>query len=242
MNVSRSLESAGRAALAALPFLRGEVALAPHLPRLDQGKCDQCKRCVEECPYGAWSLDERGFPALSPTRCRQCGVCMGACPLTAISLANRTIAQAAKAVEVLGDALGFAGKEPVILAFLCQQDALIAARAAAARGLALPPGLVLWPVNCAGALNNALVADALSLGVDGVLVGGCVEEECHFREGSRLAATRARAMEEKLAQMRLEPARVRFVNLGINQAERFADLTAAYAEELKALGPNPFKA
>jgi coenzyme F420-reducing hydrogenase delta subunit len=49
-------------------------------------------------------------------------------------------------------------------------------------------------------------------------------------------------MEEKLTQMRLEPQRVRFVNLGINQAERFADLAAAYADELGALGPNPFKA
>ncbi len=241
MNVARSLESAARAALAALPFMQGEAWLAPHLPQLDQGKCDQCKRCVEECPFGSWSLDERGFPRLDLARCRQCGICMGSCPLTAISLPNRTVNQTAKAVEVLGEGTAFAGKEPVILAFLCRHDALIAARAAAAAGLALPPGVVLWPLNCAGSLNNALVADALSLGVDGVFIGGCAEDQCHFREGSRLAGRRSRDLGDKLAQMRLEPERVRFAHLGIGDAGRFAELVGEYAAALRALGPNPFR-
>ncbi|MBI5521572.1 MAG: hydrogenase iron-sulfur subunit [Desulfarculus sp.] len=241
MNVTRSLESAALAACHALPLMSGQVRLAPHLPRLDKGKCDQCKRCLEECPAGAWSLDERGFPLLAPTRCRQCGVCMGACPLAAISLPGSTIRQMAAAIEVLGDDAAFAGQAPLVLALLCQNDAWLAARQAARAGLALPPGLVMLPLTCAGALNNALVADALSLGVDGVLIGGCPGQQCHYRTGGELASRRARDLGGKLTQMRLEPQRVRFEPLEVGQAEDFARLAAGFAQELKALGPNPFR-
>jgi len=85
------------------------------------------------------------------------------------------------------------------------------------------------------------VADALSLGVDGVLIGGCQDEQCHFRDGSRLARSRSRDLGGKLAQMRLEPQRVRWASIGINQSGRFSELVGEYAAQLKALGPNPFR-
>ncbi len=241
MNVARSQESAALAALHALPLMSGPVQLAPHLPVLDKGKCDQCKRCVEECPAGAWSLDERGYPVLAATRCRQCGVCMGACPLTAISLPGSSIRQYASAIEILGDSGSFAGKAPLILALLCKSDAWLAARQAARAGLALPPGLVMLPLTCAGALNNALVADALSLGVDGVLVGGCPQQQCHYRLGSQLASRRARDLGDKLVQMRLEPERVRFEALEVGKAEDFARAAAQFSAQLQAMGLNPFR-
>ncbi|MCI5194531.1 MAG: CoB--CoM heterodisulfide reductase iron-sulfur subunit A family protein, partial [Candidatus Electrothrix sp. AU1_5] len=43
-------------------------------------RCTQCKRCTEECPFGALDDDEKGTPLPNPTRCRRCGTCMGACP------------------------------------------------------------------------------------------------------------------------------------------------------------------
>jgi heterodisulfide reductase subunit A/quinone-modifying oxidoreductase subunit QmoB len=241
MNVARSLESAALAALHALPLMQGQVTLDPHLPVLDKGKCDQCKRCIEECPAGAWSLDERGFPALAPTRCRQCGVCMGACPLQAISLPGSTIKQYAAAIEILGDSAAFAGKAPLILALLCVNDAWLSARDAARARLPLPPGLVILPLTCAGALNNALVADAMSLGVDGVLVGGCPGQECHFRTGSSLASRRAGDLADKLSQMRLEKERLRFEPIAIGQAQHFAQVVIAFAAQLEKMGPSPFR-
>ena len=49
-------------------------------------RCTQCKRCTEECPFGALDDDRKGQRRCPiPTRCRRCGTCMGACPERVIS-------------------------------------------------------------------------------------------------------------------------------------------------------------
>ena len=54
-------------------------------------RCTQCKRCTEECPFGALDDDEKGTPLPNPTRCRRCGTCMGACPERIINFADYSI-------------------------------------------------------------------------------------------------------------------------------------------------------
>jgi len=51
-------------------------------------RCTQCKRCTEECPFGALQEDLKGTPQPNPNRCRRCGICMGACPERIISFFN----------------------------------------------------------------------------------------------------------------------------------------------------------
>ena len=54
-------------------------------------RCTQCKRCTEECPFGAINEDDKANPLPNPTRCRRCGVCMGACPERIISFKNYSV-------------------------------------------------------------------------------------------------------------------------------------------------------
>lgn len=223
------------------PAAEAKAETAAGLPLLEKSRCDQCKRCLQQCPVEAWSLDQRGLPQLDPTRCRRCGICMGSCPLAAISLPGYAIGAYAAAIEALADSAAWAGPEPLILAFLCRHGAWRAARQAAGQGLALPRGLVMLPLPCLGALNNALVADALSLGVDGVLAVGCAQGQCRQRTGSALAGRRAGDLQGKLRQMRLEPQRLRLEALGDQQAGGLAQIAHDFASQLRALGPNPFR-
>ena len=240
MNASQSIESAGRAALKALNFLEGSISIDPTYPIVDQTKCDQCKRCVEECPYACYSFDEKGFPQPDLTKCRQCGNCMGVCPISAISLNHLTIKQLAAQVEVLENSF-LDHNSPIILAFLCENDAYVAAKSAMDKGLNVPINVIHIKVPCAGAVNNAVVADALSLGVDGVLIAGCQDGQCHYVRGNELVRKRSGDLGDKLGSMRIEPERVRSVCVEIQEAERYVAILEEYVQDLTTMGPNPFK-
>lgn len=240
MNIARSIESGHRAAMDILPLLGKTILIEPRIPVLNLAKCDKCKRCMEECPFSSFSFDADGFPALDAAKCRQCGSCMGACPLAAISLRHFTIQQVAAQIKALKPP--FLGKEePAILAFLCQNDAYVAAKSAEEQQLPVPPNIIFLKVPCAGAVNNALIADALSLGIDGVLIAGCRDGQCHYVRGNELVQTRSVDLGDKLRKMMIEPERVRFAHLEIRDSRRYADLVRSYVDELKRMGPNPFK-
>ena len=240
MNVAQSIASAHLAAMKALNFLEGVVPIAPTYPEVNKTKCDQCKRCVEDCPFSSFLYDEKQFPYPDLTRCRQCGNCMGVCPVSAISLRNHTIRQAAAQIEALNTAFMGSG-EPVVLAFLCENDAYPAALAAADQGLPVPLNVIFMKVRCAGAVNNSLMADALSLGIDGVLIAGCANGHCHYIRGNQLVRKRSSDLSDKLGQMMIEPARVRFESLEIRDSMRYVRLLDDYVKTLKAMGPNPLK-
>lgn len=240
MNVSQSIDSAHRAAMEGLRFLSGTVLVSPMYPVLDKTKCDKCKRCMEECPFAAFQFDREGFPEPDLTKCRQCGNCVGICPLAAVSLRHLTIRKAAAQVQEA--AVSFLPEgEPQVLAFLCQNDAYHAAKAAVEDGLPVPPNVIFIKVPCAGYVNNALVADALAFGVDGVLIGGCQDGQCHYVIGNQLVRKRSDDLSDKLQKMMIERDRVRFANLEIRDSTRYVEITRSFVEDLKAMGPNPFK-
>ena len=248
MNVSQSVESSNLAVAQALPFIEGQFEIKPTHPVVDKTKCDKCKRCVEECPFSVYHYDAEEFPVPDLSSCRQCGNCMGTCPMIAISLNHNTIQQAAAPLQVIKAVLSkqeapLGGKEePVILAFLCENDAYLAAKAAVESKLPIPPNVFFRTVSCAGSVNNALIADAISFGVDGVMVGACHDDQCHYVRGNQLVQTRVSVdLSEKLDSMQIDPKRVRFENLEIRDSAKYLDILNSYIDELKELGPNPFR-
>jgi coenzyme F420-reducing hydrogenase delta subunit len=53
--------------------------------------------------------------------------------------------------------------------------------------------------------------------------------------------TRSEDLADKLKKMVMEPGRVRLESLEIRDSVRYAALIRDYVEELKKMGPNPFK-
>jgi len=240
MNVSQSIESASRGAIKALDFLEGSITIKPTFPVVDKTKCDECKRCVEECPYACYYFDAKGFPEPDLTKCRQCGNCMGVCPVGAISINHLTVKQLAAQIEMLETSF-LDEDSPIVLAFLCENDAYIAATSAIDSGLNFPINVIYLQVPCAGAVNNAMVADALSLGVDGVFIGGCQDGQCHYIKGNVQVRKRSGDLRDKLTSMMIEPERVRSESIEIQDTERLVQVLNEYINDLKELGPNPFK-
>jgi len=212
-------------------------------PNLFMQRCTQCKRCTEECPFGAYNEDEKFNPLLNPTRCRSCAICMGSCPERIISFSDYSvdiIGSMIRAIEVPPED----EEKPRILAFLCENDAYPALDIAGLKGLTYNPFVRVIPVRCLGSVNLVWIADSLSQGIDGVLMIGCKygdDYQCHFIKGSELANYRIEKIQETLQRLVLESERVQMHQLSIDEYEKLPQIFDSFAETIERIGLNPYK-
>lgn len=206
-------------------------------------KCTSCKRCTEECPFGAIDEDDKGTPKPNPNRCRRCGVCMGACPERIISFENYSVdivSSMLKSIEVPEED----EEKPRILVLACENDAYPAFDIAGFNRTAYNSNVRIIPVRCLGSVNIVWIADALSRGIDGIMLIGCKygdDYQCHFVRGSELANRRMENLKEVLQRLVLEPERVQVKELAIAEYDRIPGIMDDFLAKVTELGPNPYK-
>jgi quinone-modifying oxidoreductase subunit QmoB len=206
-------------------------------------RCTQCKRCTEECPFGALDEDVKGTPMPNPTRCRRCGVCMGACPERIVSFKNYNVNMVSamiKAIEIPEDG----DEKPRILVLMCENDAIPALDIAGLNRRTFSSFVRSIPVRCLGSVNVIWINDSLASGFDGVLLVGCKhgdDYQCHFIKGSELAEKRMENVSEKLKQLALEKERVQIREVALTDYDRLPGILDGFVETIRDLGPNPFK-
>ena len=212
-------------------------------PEFFMQRCTQCKRCTEECPFGAINEDEKGNPLPQPTRCRRCGVCMGACPERIISFKNYSVPMIGDMIKAINVPDEY-DEKPRIVVLACENDAYPALDMAGMRRLTYTPWVRVIPMRCLGSMNLVWIADSLSKGIDGVLLLGCQHGEnyqCHFVKGSELAEIRLSKVKETLDRLALESDRVKFETVAITDYHKIPAILDEFAATLDAAGPNPYK-
>jgi len=251
MDIAASMEDAAGAMFKAIQCIeatkRGE-SVHPRsgdksFPDLYMDRCTDCKRCTEECPFGAYDETAKGTPLPNPNRCRRCGICLGSCPERVINFSNfsiNSISAMIKAVEIPDEF----EEKPRILVFVCENDAYPAIDMAGSKRLKYSPFVRIIPVRCLGSINKVWISDALSCGYDGILQIGCKpgdDYQCHFIHGSELTEKRGENIQEALQTMMLEPERIRTEFVEITDYHKIPEIINNYVEVIEEIGPNPFK-
>ncbi|MBF0126673.1 MAG: hydrogenase iron-sulfur subunit [Magnetococcales bacterium] len=251
MGIAATMTDASGAALKAIQAVEAVasgVAVHPRsgdlsFPSYRAEGCTQCKRCTEECPFGAINEDDKGNPLFNPARCRRCSTCMGACPQKIISFANYSvdmISAMLKEIEIPEED----EEKPRILVFACTNDAVPALDMMGRNRSPVSPYVRIIPLRCMGSLSLVWIADAMSKGFDGVLLMGCRHGDnyqCHNVRGSALAEIRLSKVSETLSRLKLESDRVKMVEVNIMDADTLPKVIDDFAKQISNLNPNPYK-
>ena len=129
--------------------------------------------------------------------------------------------------------------EPDIIAFCCDYCARSAAALAGSQRMQYPAGTRIMPTPCTGKIELEHILEAFEKGIDGVLIIGCLEGNCHFVEGNLRARKRTERIRSMLDEIGVGGERLAMVNLSDVMANEFADHMKGTMEKIRSLGPNP---
>jgi F420-non-reducing hydrogenase iron-sulfur subunit len=123
-----------------------------------------------------------------------------------------------------------------IVAFCCRECAYAAADASANARTPLPVTVRLVLMPCTGRVSPLHLLEALAGGADGAMVAGCLEGECHYREGNFNAIDRVLFVQRLLDSVGVEPERVRMFTMSAGEPPKFV---AAVREMDRTIGDLP---
>jgi len=127
--------------------------------------------------------------------------------------------------------------EPIIIGFTCNWCSYRAADLAGTARQKYPPNIRLIRLMCSGRLDPTFVLKALAEGADGVMITGCHPGECHYLEQNYKALRRYLLLRRTVAQMGIEPGRIKLVWASAAEGVRLAHEITTLVEEVRALGP-----
>lgn len=127
--------------------------------------------------------------------------------------------------------------EPVIIGFTCNWCSYRAADMAGTARMKYAPNVRLIRLMCSGRLDPTFVFKAFANGADGVLVSGCHPGDCHYLNQNYKMLRRFHLMRRVLAQLGIEPARLKLLWASAAEGAIFAEEVNKFTEEVRALGP-----
>jgi quinol-cytochrome oxidoreductase complex cytochrome b subunit/coenzyme F420-reducing hydrogenase delta subunit len=189
---------------------------APPVAQVSLPDCNGCGRCVQDCPFGALSLEARSDglsyaveAVVDPDRCVSCGICVGSCP-TATPFRSATRFSAG--IELPQVPLAALRDElKASCAALTGNDRLVVFACAHAGELAedLRRNAVIARMPCIGMLPPSFVDFTFARRLaDGVVLAGCPGNACRERLGQRWTEERIAGVRDPWLRARAPRGRI----------------------------------
>lgn len=214
--------------------------------------CYGCGLCEEICPKDATWMEtvqdettgrERKVPEVDDAKCVHCGLCASVCMSGSITQEGLD--------EMIDEMIG-EGDE--ILVFYCQflnqgapinqpgpdefggEPPLVLSRVQPRYNDApMPKGVKQVEIRCSGRVGARKLYDMLTKGVKGVLVMSCPPTECEYTRGSHQADLRLNALKMFMADMGLNPDRIRIMHERPASPAAVGEAVEAFASHIRSL-------
>jgi F420-non-reducing hydrogenase iron-sulfur subunit len=128
--------------------------------------------------------------------------------------------------------------KPNIIGFLCNWCCYGGADLAGVSRYQFPPYIRVIRVMCSGRVDLSFVLRAFSNGTDGVFIGGCHLNDCHYNtQGNFDAISMTQLAKKLLEHVGINPDRLRIEWVSAGEGIRYADIMTDFAAQIKKLGP-----
>lgn len=128
--------------------------------------------------------------------------------------------------------------KPVIIGFLCNWCCYGGADLAGVSRFQYPPHLRVIRLMCSGRVDLEFIFRAFAQKADGVFIGGCHLNDCHYNpEGNYDALGNSLIAKRILASVGVNPERLRLEWVSAGEGTRFAEVMHELSAKIKSLGP-----
>ncbi len=211
-------------------------------------RCSGCGICLSTCRHDAIEMKVdpwtgKRVATVDPLSCLACGACVAACPSGAMDMVGFSNEEMTAEIDTFTEGL-LDSKEPfpAILVFACNWCSYPAADLAGLKRMQMEPKFHIIRTPCSARVDPEWVLRALSNGVDGVLVLGGKDGQCHYEGGNVRTRDRMMLLTKLLRQIGFDPQRFAIDWVNPDEAATFRDIVNAFIERVERLGPNPLRA
>lgn len=190
--------------------------------------CTGCDQCNKDCPYGAIYMQpqtddspinlsprKRGMEAvIKSERCSACGICMGSCDFNAVSLPDMTDTMIKDRIDRLLSAIPEGIKRPKILGLICEHSIKMDKEIPNVKTITFP---------CVGMLHPSIIEYGFNSGADGIFICGCINGDCHYREGNTWLQSRFDGKRPPVLSKNIDRNRIREYWLSSIHADRLME-------------------
>jgi coenzyme F420-reducing hydrogenase delta subunit len=102
--------------------------------------------------------------------------------------------------------------------------------------LSYPVNVRLILVPCSGRVDFRHIFTAFKKGADGVVVAGCLKEQCHYVDGNILAERRITASKKALDNLGIDGERLEMLFCSAGMPREFADFMRDFTFKISEMG------
>lgn len=227
-----------------LDLSKGKFEKDMNTAYVNEDDCDGCELCVEACPYDAIQMVETrredspvsSVARIDEAKCDKCGACSSKCPTGAVQLRNYTDDHVLNQLRgLLLDKDG--SMSPKVLAFCCDECGYATVDLAGMGGVAYPANVLPIKVPCLSWVSLYQIFKAFEYGADGILLVGCMFNNCQHLRGGVYAKRVVSFAKSILDEIGLHSDRLAIVNTCAANPFDFSRAAEDLIGRVEKLGP-----